>query len=284
MKKILTLLVMVVLVATTASPAIVSAATEGKYVSLCVGQSKAIQNGTQGTTDAEGSKPFIVGGRTMVPLRFVSEKMGAKVSYVNLKSPITVTYKDSSSQITTVVKFTIDSKKMQVTTAGKTSTITIDVPAQIKNSRTYIPLRAIAQSLGFQVYWHESTQIIVVSNPKMDTATRDARVEEMRRYLNPSQNTGSEFIGKSTYYELATHAKKLGYNCDYGTKPDPEMAGKTLYFCDFRKSGGNHVLINFSVPNVWAASFAVYNAKGIQITVGQRSQVSALKKILTDYA
>ena len=47
-------------------------------IGLQIGENKALVNGEWKTFD---TKPVIVNGRTMVPLRFISETMGAKVDW-----------------------------------------------------------------------------------------------------------------------------------------------------------------------------------------------------------
>jgi len=147
------------------------------YVSLRIGYTKAIQNGVQTTIDSAGTKPLILGGRTMIPLRFVGEKMGATVNYVNTKTPITLVYGAKT------VKVTLGSKKMTVTENGKTKTITLDVAAQLKDGKTYIPLRAVGEALDFTVYYDADTKIIIVANLKMSASTRNTRLSEAKAYI-----------------------------------------------------------------------------------------------------
>jgi len=151
--------------------------TVHRYVSLRIGYTKAIQNGVKGNIDNLGTKPLIISGKTMLPLRFVSEKMGAKVTYVNDKTPIKIVL----GKIT--VTFTLGEKVMYVNNDGEKSTIKLDVPAQIKNGKTYIPLRAIGQALGFDIYYDSKTEIIVVNNPKMTSAIKTARLNEAKGYI-----------------------------------------------------------------------------------------------------
>ena len=148
-----------------------------KYVSLRIDKNRAIQNGVKTSIDKQGTKPFAISGRTMVPVRFISEKMGGKVTYKNAKTPITIKYKDIT------IELTINQKKMKVTQGKTTKTITLDVAAQVKNNRTYIPLRAISQALGFNVYYHSSTKTIIISEPKSTSAQRKARIAEAKSYI-----------------------------------------------------------------------------------------------------
>ena len=151
--------------------------TVHQYVTMKIGKSTAIMNGTQTTIDSAGTKPFIISGKTMLPLRFVGEKMGGNVKYVNDKTPITMSYGN------TTVEFRLGNKQMKVITGSTTQTITLDVAAQKVGGKTYIPLRAISQALGFDVYYEAGTEYIVVNSPKMTVAIRNERLAEAKRII-----------------------------------------------------------------------------------------------------
>jgi len=146
------------------------------YVSMRIGKTAAIQNGNLTTIDNTGAKPFKIDGRTMLPVRFIGEKMGGTVKYVNDKTPITITSGKKK------VELTLNSKTMYVIENGKKTKLTIDVPAQKRNGRTYLPLRAISESLGFDVYYKKdgSAEYIIVNSSKMTTAVKNARIAEAK--------------------------------------------------------------------------------------------------------
>lgn len=91
--------------------------------------------------------PVIVNGRTLVPIRTISEELGMEVVWDN----------DTRS-----AKFSKDNKSIHVV-VGDTQILVYDglgiekieleVPAQIINSRTMVPLRAISEIFGIQVNW-----------------------------------------------------------------------------------------------------------------------------------
>ena len=148
-----------------------------QYVSLCIDSPKAITNGVKTTIDNAGSKPFVLSGRTMIPLRFVSEKMNAKVKYVNEKSPIAIKY----GGIT--VEIVLGSKTMTIIEGGKRMKYSMDVAPMIKGGRTYIPIRSIWQALDFSVYYDNVTEIIVISNPKPSQSVLSQRLAEAGTYM-----------------------------------------------------------------------------------------------------
>ncbi len=84
--------------------------------------------------------------RLMIPLRVVSEQLGAKVNWDQQSKTVTI-FKDH-----TTVKLTLNSTQVQVNQL----TVTLDVPAKLYNgSRTYVPLRFVSQAMGAEVSWNQ---------------------------------------------------------------------------------------------------------------------------------
>jgi len=97
--------------------------------------------------------PFISGGRTMVPIRFISEALGAEVKWEEITKGITITLGD------TVIAMQVGSTTVMVN--GKS--YTIDAPPVIKNGRTFVPIRFISEHLGAKVDWDESTRTVTIT-------------------------------------------------------------------------------------------------------------------------
>ncbi len=103
-------------------------------------------------TEFPDAKPYIdENDRTLIPLRFVSEALGADVSW-NQQHKIASVEKNGIR-----CDITIGSKAMAVTQNGKTSTVMMDTQAVLKDSRTFVPIRYVAEALGAYVdyanYW-----------------------------------------------------------------------------------------------------------------------------------
>lgn len=99
--------------------------------------------------------------RTMLPVRFVAESLGATVGWNGATSTVTVTAED------TVLEIVIGSAAAKVN--GKA--VTLDAPAFIENSRTYLPVRFVAENLGATVEWDgaTSTATLIAETPKVET-------------------------------------------------------------------------------------------------------------------
>jgi len=95
--------------------------------------SKAFVNGNM----VSAVQPIVKDGRTLVPLRFISEGFGAKVDF-NPKNN-TISIKNSDKTIT----MKIGNKAIDV----NDQSIQMDVAAYLHNNSTYIPLRYIGRLL-----------------------------------------------------------------------------------------------------------------------------------------
>lgn len=92
------------------------------------------------------TQPYIDGNnRTMIPVRFVSEALGADVSWDDNTQTAVI------SLVGTTVKIPVGSKTITVTKGGNTSTVTMDTQAVITDGRTCIPIRFVAEALGAYV-------------------------------------------------------------------------------------------------------------------------------------
>lgn len=96
--------------------------------------------------------PVIKEGRTLIPVRAISEAMGADVTYNAEEKTVTISKDDK------VIVFNLTENKVYVDEAE----VTIDIPAEVMNNRTMVPLRFIAEQLGLNVEYEEELQTIVI--------------------------------------------------------------------------------------------------------------------------
>lgn len=120
------------------------------YKELGEKELKVFVNGRQPLFDVS---PVVKDGRTLIPVRAVSEGMGATVGWDEATGTITVI----KGGIT--VKLTIGDSTVNVNGQVKT----LDVPAQIQNSRTLVPLRFISEAFKSDVQWYPESSMVVVN-------------------------------------------------------------------------------------------------------------------------
>ncbi len=104
--------------------------------------------------------------RTMVPIRFIAEAFNAVVGWDEAAQQVSIE-KDG-----TTILMTIGSSSYTVDGAAKE----MDTAAVIENERTLVPLRAISESLGLEVYWNDG--LIVVSDKAVELSDEAAAAEK----------------------------------------------------------------------------------------------------------
>lgn len=89
------------------------------------------------------AQPFMdENNRTLIPVRFVAETMGADVSWDSDAHAAVI------KQNGTAITVPIGSDTITVTMNGSSSTIKMDTQAVLSNGRTYVPIRYVAEVLG----------------------------------------------------------------------------------------------------------------------------------------
>jgi len=90
--------------------------------------------------------------RTLIPIRFISEALGAEVKWVSEDKQVIIN--DGGKQIT----LTLGS--LEVMVDGQP--VTIDcAPVVVNPGRTFVPLRFISETLGATVDYQEDKQIVI---------------------------------------------------------------------------------------------------------------------------
>ena len=117
---------------------------------MTLGSKTAYVSGNEVGIDAE---PIISNGRTMLPARFVAEKLGATVDWDALSRKVII--KKDALKIELIVNSSV------AYVNGRE--VALDSPVFIQNGRTYTPVRFVAEKLGAVVEWLGKTRQVVIS-------------------------------------------------------------------------------------------------------------------------
>lgn len=101
--------------------------------------------------------PFIVDGRTMVPMRSIFETLGAEVSWDVNTRKIQATKGDIK------IALQIDNNTLY----QNERTVMLEVAPTIIGDRTFVPLRAVSESLSADVEWAEDIKTVYINSPDM---------------------------------------------------------------------------------------------------------------------
>jgi len=102
-------------------------------------------------------RPMIQNGRTLVPVRALSEALKADVQWYPETRTVVVTKGERT------VKLTIDDRLFSYT-EGMTVFGLSDVPPQIFGDRTFVPLRLVSNALGITVTWSDIERTVYVDS------------------------------------------------------------------------------------------------------------------------
>ncbi len=97
--------------------------------------------------------PLLIDNRTFVPLRSFIETIGGSVTWVPEADKVHILYQDTS------IELWINCN--QYTVNGEIKTL--DSAPQLIQARTMVPVRAIAEELGFQVDWSDFHEAVSIS-------------------------------------------------------------------------------------------------------------------------
>lgn len=229
-------------------------------VILGVDQPKAIIKTTQVPIDANNDavKPFVVNGRTLVPVRFIAEALGAEVGFDSGTDTVSVDYQGKHATMVlgeNILK--IDGEET-----------VLDVPAQDYNDRTFIPLRALSeQLLGKKVFWDDKG-LIAISNfddildSEKDAAMIDNLLESMKRIpkaaINPAapvDKSHAKTVADGTFETVspslvvgATITSSGDYNENYTPNLAIDNDMETRWASTKEKGKGSWLLIDFQKP------------------------------------
>ncbi len=133
-------------------------------ISLWIGKNTALINGVQTTLAVP---PTIVEGKTLVPVRFISEAFGAKVSWDQKEQKIELVFGQlEDGSYTKKVTLWIGKKTAQADYGSKLPAYreyTLDVAPKIISGTTMVPIRFLSDVLGAKTIWDDKEKRIDIT-------------------------------------------------------------------------------------------------------------------------
>lgn len=200
--------------------------------------------------------PIVENNRTLVPIRFVSEELGAEVTWDNLNKTALIE-KDNNSVLLKINSRLInynDGERYQIT----------DVEPKLLNKdkegnlRTYVPLRLVSNALNIGIEWNEEKNNIHIDSKKL------VNEEMLSEVKIVSQDKNEIIVGETTLqiktyneYEEGSEVKFLlidkgetnGFIIERGTKledkykytPKIEDNGKKILVAAIYGDNGEYI-------------------------------------------
>ncbi len=147
--------------------------------------------------------PYIFEDRTMVPLRVISENLGKVVTWNNDDKKVTI--KDEKGNEFSLV---INEKFMEDISSNVYRKIELDAPAVIKDDRTFVPIRAIAEAFGEKVHWDNDKRVVVIGDNYDSKKIKNDEIEKTEDPLGLDYLYKKDMAGKSDE-EKAIYENKM---------------------------------------------------------------------------
>lgn len=225
--------------------------------------------------------PETMNNRTMVPLRFISENLGAKVDWSN--SEVTLSKSDMRVLL-----------KLNNATAMKNGkTVLIDVKPYLKHNRVMVPLRFIAETFGCDVNYENST-INIAAEPLV---INGVKVQALQHEYHMTMGGIVQQIKGNAYNKaiydmfLANKGSRTETPANYSWQGDIDTPGSYYKIgkYDFLNPNGNSIqrfdiygLIN-SHPAETLAEFPavlLYDATGNQWYLFSDSAIQSINQLV----
>ena len=172
-------------------------------------------------------EPQIINGRTMVPIRGIFESLGAQVMWDG-DTQTAIATKDQ-----TTVKITINDTSFEKN--GKK--IGLDVPAQIINGRTLVPVRAIGESFECTVDW-DGTGIVkkvIIKSPKYIEKEKEEIEESKKLACVTSVSKSAVSVGGNYRIAFSVSVEGKGGEGNYKYRYELYQNGKISKKCSYSK-------------------------------------------------
>jgi len=218
--------------------------------------------------------PVMQSDRVLVPLRAIFEALDATVEWNDETQTVT------STKGNTTVSMQINNTQYSVNTEQKT----MDVPPLLLNSRTLIPVRAVAESFGCNVDWDDANQTVIIdSNIKIVTIERNIS-ETLDEGIFSVSADYPELVCENDSVDIETINRKI----------KDSLTGEIETLKGYYDNHGANVAYNYEygVPNITNNLFAVLytvscHSNTLDTYVYQYAEVYKLntgeRATLTDY-
>lgn len=186
-----------------------------KVIKLTIGSKEADVNGEAAALPVP---PQLNNGTTMVPIRFISENFGAKVSYNDEQKIITITGEQlaSGSGVTTI---DIDANKTKIGNSHYGWTMNY-------------PPGLVTSNSSFREDWYKFEDakgeytLYVQVDEDQDTLSKD---QLLKRLANEIKDAGEKILEQRTVNESPSYAKVVSMEDDYYTEHRSYQKGERIY-------------------------------------------------------
>ena len=142
--------------------------------------------------------PYIKEGRTFVPIREITEKLGADVKWNGKDKSIKITLNgDVINMQIDNSKVTVNDKKIELDRAQAPQLALYSKPR--KETKTMVPLRFISETFGYNVDWNNDKVRAEISTEKTNSIVEDNKNKDKKNKKKTQKSQNSKVNSKSIF-------------------------------------------------------------------------------------
>lgn len=169
--------------------------------------------------------PMIVGNRTFVPLRFIAEAFNSIVDWNDKKKEITITLGEVE------IKLWVGNKMTTIRTDRDIYNFELDAAPFIRNGRTLIPIRFVAETFKCKVDWYKEQQMVVIYFvPSIKGYSMDLEV----KITDPMMSLDVSSFVMSDRDHVVYIGEKYNDDVDFGVIEKLSLTGKSIWKREYK--------------------------------------------------
>jgi hypothetical protein len=172
----------------------VNATAPGRTISLHIGSTDAVVNGKPAVVDVA---PFLIGSRTLVPLRFIAQSLGATVNYDNSTRVVAIRSAGAPAPAPGSNTVELLDRKPAPDSTVKASTPTISARFSKAVDANSVTLSLDGKTVGSRDFYNSTDAFSYVPPPGLPAAKHTIRVTGKSSDGAPFDHSWSFFTGNS---------------------------------------------------------------------------------------
>ena len=162
-------------------------------VSLQIDNPVMTVNGLESEIDpGRGTKPMIIDGRTLVPIRAIIESFGGSVEWDENTKTVILTLEDD------IIRLIINSNLAYLNSTAET----LDASPAVINGRTMLPIRFIAEGFNIAVAWNGETKTVSLIKNSFDEVEYNNLMSVLPEYSGKAYTYINDNIPYFKTYEI----------------------------------------------------------------------------------
>ncbi|MCJ8011814.1 copper amine oxidase N-terminal domain-containing protein [Paenibacillus sp. KQZ6P-2] len=155
------------------------------------------------------AQPFTdANNRLQVPIRFVSEALGAKVGWNNKARAATVAIGKNEITLTAGKKiYILNGKSMQM-----------DTEVLLLHDRTFVPIRFVSEALGATVNWDGKVNTVYIDTSKIGQTPADTGTVDYYGFVLDPHPSSKLIVNKGSYGTLGKDYALISMRIVFNTK------------------------------------------------------------------